>query len=158
MVSLQVASIILNQISIAQKMGCCCSSVVDSNDPSVQAQIQVRRYISQRGLATFRNDITGLLYTDGTNLYYDAGIGCCGCCKQSFPMSSISTIVFKKESDPFNMTFDGFPPPCMKVTGIDFVILTCSTSAKEMEEFVRYLEKTLPMSSPHLSQPPAVAY
>ena len=76
-------------------MGCIFSQPILS-DTSIIAHTRVYRYLYQRNILTYQNGATGILYTDGTEITYEAVCGdkraCCKCCKNSYPVSAVKNI------------------------------------------------------------------
>lgn len=129
-------------------MGCIFGSPI-LEDTSILAHLRVRPYISIRLYTRYRNNAPGLLYTDGIYLHYEATCGgnkraCCLFCRQSFPLSSITSISVsgnsREEMGPYANIL---PSNFLKITGADFLVGVSSLSVDEMQTFARRLEQLI---------------
>ena len=83
-------------------MGCCFSSPILS-DTTIQGHVKVARFAVIRKYSSYRNESPGMLYTNGTMLYYDAvtsegkRICCSGIVSFRVPVSKLNTIMVTED-------------------------------------------------------------
>ena len=84
-------------------MGCCIFQSSILEDSSIKTYLRVKRFVVVRGHSIFENNVlSGLLYTDGQHLCYEATRcgdkrACCLCCRYSISLSAIKAVIVTEE-------------------------------------------------------------